>query len=112
MKLVPRSSAYRNAELEAKVARTDFLRSVSEAKARLSPHRIKDDAVQQLRRTADNVRHEAVESVRRHPFITGGVAAAVVAAIFRRPLMALSRAAGVSIWKAWNARKLQETSDE
>lgn len=114
MKLVPRSRAYRNAELEAKVARADFMRSVDEARARLSPGRLKKDATRQLRQIADNAQRETIESARKHPFIIGGVTATVIAWIFRRPLMALSQRAGVSIRKAWDARnrKKQEMSDE
>lgn len=112
MKLVPRSSTYRKAELEAKVARGDFLRSVDEAKERLAPGRLKDDAVRQLRQTADNIRQDAIGTVRRHPLLVGGVVATVTGWILRKPLMALSRTAGVSMRKAWDARKNQETSNE
>lgn len=112
MKFVPRSSAYRKAELETQVARGDFLRSVDKAKARLSPVRLKDDAVRQLHRTADHMRRDAAEAARKHPLIVGGIAATVVGWIFRKPLLALSRTASVSIRKAWDARRNQETSDE
>lgn len=112
MKLIPKSRAYRKAALETKVAQADFLLSVDKAKARLSPGRLKQDAIRTLKHTAENVQKDAVAGARAHPVITGGVAAAVAALLFRRPLMALSRKAGVSVRKAWDARKNQETSDE
>ena len=105
MKLVPRSPAYRRAEVEADLARSSFLLALDRARSRLHPKSLKHDIDRKINDTADGAKTAAMETARQHPFILGGTAAVVMALLFRRPLMALSRKARVLIQDAWQARK-------
>lgn len=105
MKLVPRSAAYRRAEVEADLARSSFLLALDKARSRLRPKSLKQDVDRKINDTADGAKAAAIETARQHPFILGGSLAIVMALLFRRPLMALSRKARVLIQDAWEARK-------
>lgn len=105
MKLVPRSAAYKRAEVEADLARSSFLLALDTARSRLRPGALKQDVERKIGDTVDGAKTAAVETARHHPFILGGTVAVVLALLFRRPLMALSRKARVLIQDAWQARK-------
>ena len=112
MNLIPKSSTYRRATQEAETARARFMLSLQHAKFRFTPNRLKADAIQKLHSAADDAQRQAARTAREHPFVIGGIVTAIAGWFLRRPIMALSRKAGVSLREAWNARKHQETSDE
>lgn len=112
MKLVPRSENYRRAEREAEAARSLFLGRLYEARYRLAPAMLKKDAARQIRQAAEHAKHQAAATARQHPFITGGILTGVIGLLLRRPILALSKAAGASLRKAWRARQEKEASDE
>ncbi|MCF8709322.1 hypothetical protein [Rhizorhapis sp. SPR117] len=109
MKLTPPSNSYRQAKRKADVAREDFRHSVETARDRLAPRRLKADAALKLRQTVFAARHAATAKARAHPFLLMGLLSGIVGFIFRGPVMALCRTAGVSlnktVQKAWQARK-------
>jgi hypothetical protein len=105
MRLIPRSATYKRAEVEADLARSSFLLALDKARGRLHPKSLKQDVNQKINDTVDGAKATAMETARQHPFILGGTAAVVMALLFRRPLMALSRKARVLIQDAWQARK-------
>lgn len=105
MKLIPRSPAYRRAEVEADLARSSFLLALDRARSRLHPRALKQDIERKISDTANGAKSAAVGTVRNHPFILSGSLAVVIALVFRRPLSALSRRARVLIQDAWKARK-------
>ncbi|MBK5264561.1 MAG: hypothetical protein JJE34_04900 [Alphaproteobacteria bacterium] len=109
MKLIPRSSTYRQAERDADTAREDFRQSLQIARDRLTPRRLKADAVLKLHQSVSTARHATIAKARAHPFLLIGLLSGIIAFLFRRPIMALCRTAGVSlnktVRKASQARK-------
>lgn len=82
---------YRDAALVAEARKTQFLADMCVTKARLSPERLKANAKAGALNAVYGVGAGASDTVKRHPFATAGVAAAGLAFVLRRPLMALSR---------------------
>lgn len=105
MKFIPQSTKYRQAERDADAARAAFLQSLRHARERLTPGSLKADATQMLQQAITSARQEATITARKHLFIVVGIITGVIVFLARKPLMALSRRAGVSIRKAWRARR-------
>ena len=105
MKLIPRSPAYRRAEVEADLARSSFLLALDRARTRLHPRAIRQDVERKVSDAADGAKTAAANTVRKHPFILAGSLAVVIGLVFRRPIWTLSKKARVLLQNAWQARR-------
>ncbi|WP_030540516.1 hypothetical protein [Sphingobium sp. DC-2] len=82
---------YRLATVEAERKKAAFLSSAAEAKARVSPARIKQDVKQKAGESLHNASAQAMAKANEHPVATAAGAGAFVLYLFRRPLAALFR---------------------
>ncbi|MBT2187722.1 hypothetical protein [Sphingobium nicotianae] len=109
---VDRDERLVRARQRATVARLRFINSVQSTRRRLSPARLKEDALLAAGDYIEEVRHDARQTIRRHPIIAVSAVAGLFAMLFWRP----ARVTGMYGLRAaqilWLNRRLWRQSDE
>lgn len=75
------------ARQESSVARARLTGTLVEVQKRLKPKALIEEALGDLREKADDIAADAIETVRKRPFAAAAVAVAVLAWIFRTPIL-------------------------
>lgn len=99
-----------NARNRADLARLRFVTALDGTRKRLSPGRLKDDALLVVSDRVDDAKNEARQALRRHPLLTLSAVAGAVAILFWAParhLTLYAARAGQFIWlnrKLWSPK--------
>lgn len=88
---------YRQATAAAQERKAQFLSSVSAAKARVKPGRLKQDFKEKAANGIHNGRAYVTDKVKQQPVAVGATAAALLIYLFRRPISALFKRTYVRI---------------
>lgn len=84
-------TSYRAAVVKANLAKTQFRQSVQDAKARVAPARLKQDAKNKITGAAKNGVARVGEKARKNPVAMGAAGTAILLFLARRPVTALFR---------------------
>lgn len=86
-----RTEDYRAASVRADQARSAFLGSITAAKARIAPARLKADTKRKIIETAMNGTANTAARIQERPIAVGAAAGAFLIFLTRKPLAALFR---------------------
>ena len=100
---------YHQATVRAEQKKVQFLSSVSAAKERVKPGRLKQDIKEKAANGIHNGRLYVTDKVRQQPVAVGATAAAFLIYLFRRPISALFKKTYVRITN--RNPELAETDD-
>ena len=100
---------YHQATVRAEQKKVQFLSSVSAAKERVKPGRLKQDIKEKAANGIHNGRLYLTDKVRQQPVAVGATAAALLIYLFRRPISALLKKTYVRITN--RNPELAETDD-
>lgn len=79
----------KKARAEAAVARERLIRSAHELRARVSPSRLANDALEGAREKSTAALDTVSDTARRRPGLAAGIAVGVLAILARRPILRL-----------------------
>ncbi len=106
-----------NARDRANLARLRFVTALDGTRKRVSPARLKDDALLAINDKIDDAKNDARQALRRHPVVTVSAVAGGAAILFWAPARHLALYAarvGQFIWlnrKLWTPKKSVETKE-
>lgn len=75
------------ARRESSAARARLTGTLIELQNRLKPKALIEEALEDLREKADEIAAEAIETVKKRPFTTAAIVLAVLAWVFRAPIL-------------------------
>jgi ElaB/YqjD/DUF883 family membrane-anchored ribosome-binding protein len=75
------------ARRESEASRARLTGTLIELQNRLKPKALIEDALEDIREKADELAEQAIETVRRRPFASAAVVLAVLAWLFRAPIL-------------------------
>jgi len=75
------------ARRDSAAARARLTGTLIELQRRLKPKALIEDAMDDLREKADEIVNETIETVRRRPFTSAAIVVAVLAWVFRAPIL-------------------------
>jgi thioesterase domain-containing protein len=75
------------ARRDSAAARARLTGTLIELQNRLKPKALIEEALEDLREKADEIANEAIETVKQRPFTTAAIVLAVLAWVFRAPIL-------------------------
>lgn len=79
--------ALARARRQSEASRARLTETLVELQNRLKPKALIEDALEEIREKTDELAEQAIDTVRRRPFTAAAVALAVLAWLFRAPIL-------------------------